>query len=468
MTVLGAVLMSLAAVGVLLRRRVLVAVALGVAAGVPSSAGIVLVQPVPIFACVGAVAGVALFLRPVSDGRPRALSLLSAFLAWSLVWTALAPWVFAGVPVLTPRGGVERQLSALTPLDYTTTNFAQAVILLAAVCATAFLLRSGTAQLALAVAAWVGITTSLVRVGLRQIGLDVLAPVLDTLQTYYANTDSRWRGVFNEPSELAAFATGATVYAVVRAARSERPGERLAHGALASGGATLLLGSASGTALVAAAIVLGIASVLLLARFATSGGRGAPWIIAAVIVAAIAGLLFGDVLVAPAVDLLQAKIGSKSHTARSGADIVGLDVLWSTRGFGAGLGGNRSSSFIVTLLSTVGVVGTALFAWVLASAVRSGSRVPTALPAVAALLAIVIAKAVAVPDLGTPLLWLLLSASTTTALVRSRSVGSIPCDGVEWAGPGSGTSPSRTSRATPSTSPASSPTHPRPSRPSRP
>ncbi|PYY33960.1 MULTISPECIES: hypothetical protein [unclassified Curtobacterium] len=420
MTILGAVLIGSALLGVLLRRRALVAVALGCAAGLPSSAGLVVGQPVPIFVCVGAVAGVAFLVEPRRAGPTPVLTVLVGFAVWSLTWTVMAPWVFAGVPVLTPRGGVERQLSALTPLGYTTTNFAQSLILASALGAAAFLIRSRTAPLALTVTTWVGVGGSLVRSALRQAGLDVLAPFLDTLQTYYADTDSRWRGVFNEPSELAAFATGVAAYATARALLADRSATRVACSALAVGAGTLLLGSASGTALVTTGIVAGTALIVLVARFAANGGRGAPWVVLGLLAVLITAMTMGTDLIEPAVELATGKLGSQSQLARSGADGVGLEVFWDTGGLGAGLGGNRASSFVVTLLSTVGVVGTALFSFAVFRTVRTGLRSRVTVPAAVGLLALLVAKTVAIPDLGTPLLWILLCASLSAGASKNR------------------------------------------------
>lgn len=413
MTVLGAVVCVLALMGVVLRRPRVTAVALGVAAGLPSSAGIIAAQPIPVFVCVGAVAAVGLLSLTWTVRVERWAWLFAAFVLWSLAITALGPWVFAGTPVLTPRGGIERQLSALTPLDYTSTNLAQALILVTASSAVAFLVRSGTARTALVTAAVTGVGLSLVRSVARAAGADFLAPFLDTLQTYYATTDLRWRGVFNEPSELAAFALGVAAMSGVAMCTATRTRARVLHLALASGALVLMVGSASGTAVLAAGIVGAVAVVVVVVRWLRSGGVGTEWLVVTGLLVGVALVLQGGAAVGFVTAIIEGKVGSGSQIARSGADAVALQVIADSWGVGVGLGGNRSSSFFLTLLSTVGIVGSALFVSMIAVVTREALRHRAGVSAVAGLLAVLVAKTVATPDLGTPLMWLLLAAAVT-------------------------------------------------------
>ncbi|PZE86193.1 hypothetical protein DEI91_03535 [Curtobacterium sp. MCBD17_032] len=405
-----------------------VATALGVGAGLPATAGAVLAGlPVPLFTCVTLVAVVAAWRRPAVRPVPAALWVLVAFAAWSTVMTVVGPWAFHGTPVLLPRGGVDEQVRAPSPLTYTTSNLAQTVYLLTALVASTFLARTGTATTALRTAAWTGAGGSAVRSTFEAVGIDPLAPVLDTLAVDYSPAgDTRWRGVFAEPSELAAFSMGVSAFAIVTAART-RGTERVAAVALSGVGLCDLLASASGTAVAASAIVGLAAVVVVVARFLASGGRGAPAIALGTLVVVGVAVAAGDRLLGPVRSLVVDKVGSQSFDARSAADAIGLRVAVDSLGFGVGLGSDRSSSFVVTLLATTGVVGLGLFASavtvLLRSALRAGcgdtpcvpparspwSRPPTPGPVVAGLLALLAAKAVSTPDLSTPLLWLLIA-----------------------------------------------------------
>ncbi|OEI69017.1 hypothetical protein Cus16_1511 [Curtobacterium sp. ER1/6] len=456
----------MALVGLLLRRDRVVAVALGAAAAFPQSAGVALgsVAPVPVFVCVAAVAAVGGLLTRDPRRFPSGFGLLVVFALFAWTWTVLGPWVFEGALVLGPRGGLNNPERVLVPLGWSETNLTQSVILLAALCAVFFLARTGTALFTLEVSVWTCVAASFVREPLRLAGADVLAPYIDTLNAWYAVYEVRWRGVFSEPSLLAGFATAVVVFSAARALTTGSARTRVASVVLAAAAAVLLVGAGAGTGAVAMIVIAPTAGVLLVVRFVRSGGKGAPWYVLGALVAVLAALTVGSTAVSGVVEVVTAKVGTNSQVSRGGSDTIGLDLLLHTVGLGVGLGGNRSSSFAVSLLSTVGVVGSVLFIAVVVAAVRGAHREPTRVAAAAGLLALLVAKAVALPDLGDPLLWLLLAASWP----GRGSVGSDPCDGVEWAGPASATSPSRTSRATPSTSPAWSPTHPRPSPHSRP
>lgn len=421
MTVLGAVVCALAMMGVVFRRPRATAVALGVAAGLPSSAGVIAAQPIPVFVCVGAVAAVGLFSLRWTVRVERWAWLFAAFVLWSLALTALGPWVFAGTPVLTPRGGIERQLSALTPLDYTSTNLAQVLILVTASSAVAFLVRSGTARTALVTAAVTGVGLSLVRSVARAAGADFLAPFLDTLQTYYATTDVRWRGVFNEPSELAAFALGVAAMSGVAMCTATRLRARVLHLALAGGAVVLMIGSASGTAVLAAGVVGAVVVIVVVVRYLRSGGLGTEWVVVSALLVGVALVIQGGAAVDFVTAIVDGKVGSGSQIARSGADAVALQVVADSWGVGVGLGGNRSSSFFLTLLSTVGVIGSGLFVSMVAVITREALRHRATVSAAAGLLAVLVAKTVATPDLGTPLMWLLLAAAVTVVPAATTS-----------------------------------------------
>ncbi|WP_267423476.1 MULTISPECIES: hypothetical protein [unclassified Curtobacterium] len=416
MTLLGVLALACALIGAARRRPKLIAIALGFGAGVPASAGIVVgAVAVPVFSCVGLVAVVSwLATRPRGPGSAVA-STLVAFAAWSIAVTAIGPWAFAGTPVLEPRGGIDEQIRALTPLAFGISNIAQAGYLVIALVVVLHLAATGTARTALSVAAWTGIGLSTVRNVLRSAGTDPLAPVFDTLNASYTDGDARLRGVFSEPSELATFTlavmTGTVVLALT--SRGRRRIAPLVLGALALGN---LLGSVSGTAVIASGAVVALALVVVVVRTVLRDGRGVVWFVLGAITVTSVLLVAGDTVTTPLLDVIEDKVGSQSFDSRTAADAIGLRVTSDTLGIGAGLGSNRSSSFLVTLLSTVGVPGTALFIVAVALVVRRAAGQRATLPAVATLGALLIAKVVSVPDLSTPLLWVTIALCMTASL----------------------------------------------------
>ncbi len=123
------------------------------------------------------------------------------------------------------------------------------------------------------------------------------------------------------------------------------------------------------------------------------------------------------------------KSGSASQTSRQAADHASLNVLSRTDYLGAGLGSHRASSLVLTLLGTVGVLGTLLFALAVLSTVRAAGRFGY-LPVLGALIAELAAQAIAIPDLSFPWLWLSLGCCANATLrMRGASDGTMQASG---------------------------------------
>lgn len=422
-TVLGALLALVLAVVVVSRPRLL-PVVIGVAAALPYSTAVVVAgNGVPLFHVAGVVA-VLMLVRTVPLRTTHwTANLLVLFAVWAAVITALGPWMFAGTRVLSARGGLDGQVLDPDRLGYTVSTAAQFGYLVIAIGTVLFLVRSGGTRVAVRTAFVVGTVLSSLRALLVRAGTDGLAWLFDTNPTIPYSTlgpAERLRGVFNEPSELAAFSVPAGVFFAVAASRSS--GRRRA------GWVVLLvltvvnlLGAGSGTAVAATGVVLGVGLLVLAVRYVLRGGAGTAWLVLGGLVTAIVVLSSGPALWEPVEALVSDKIGSQSWDARTGGDSFAWGVTAETLWLGTGLGGNRPSSFVMSVLSCLGVPGLVLLGAVLIGAavlaIRSGRA-----PYGAALLALVIAKAVGTPDLSTPVLWLLLAACVAAAW-RGATVG---------------------------------------------
>jgi hypothetical protein len=104
------------------------------------------------------------------------------------------------------------------------------------------------------------------------------------------------------------------------------------------------------------------------------------------------------------------KSEAMSFVSRVVADLGSLTILKNTYGLGVGLGSNRPSSLVTTLLSTVGIVGTMLFAIVLYRIVKvfPGRSAPSALQmSFWSLIGLFVAQSVGIPDINRPVLWAL-------------------------------------------------------------
>jgi hypothetical protein len=117
------------------------------------------------------------------------------------------------------------------------------------------------------------------------------------------------------------------------------------------------------------------------------------------------------------------KVASQSYNERSTANTDSYHVFFNSYGFGVGLGSDRASSFVPTLLGATGVIGSALFVAAVAVLLRRGWRVPTYRPVVWALVALLVGKISSGPDLsdGTGILWISLGILAHAALTAERS-----------------------------------------------
>ncbi|QZQ55983.1 hypothetical protein KZI27_03790 [Curtobacterium sp. TC1] len=412
MTLLGIVLV--AALGIALSvRRDWLPVIVGVAAGLPFSAAVAIGgNGVPLFSVAAAACGVALLSTPRLGTSHWTANAFVVFLAWATVITALGPWMFAGIRVLVPRGGVDGQVMDPGFLGYSISNGAQMAYLLLAACATLYLVRVRGAVVAAGTALVVGTVLTSLRGLLVTVQADFLGPVFDSLPNVaysWVGPGARLRGVFSEPSELAAFSLPAAAFSVMAAMRSRGPAKWLWSIACVLACSNLLQAS-SGTAVAASAAFIAIGLVLLAVRYVLRGGIGTPWLVIGALTLGVLALTVGDQLAAPVQELVDDKVGSTSWDSRTGADDFSWGVIADTLGLGTGLGGNRPSSFALSLLSTLGVPGTVAFAVLVLGLVATAMRTPETVPVAVALVALIVSKVVGTPDLSTPVLWVLIAA----------------------------------------------------------
>jgi O-Antigen ligase len=143
-------------------------------------------------------------------------------------------------------------------------------------------------------------------------------------------------------------------------------------------GAALLL-STSTTALAALLLYLGGVCTLALGRALAPASRRLWPLLAAVLalagLALLAGLVLRPDLLSKLTRFADVVVGSKldsgSGTERMAWMAQGLRNLRDTWGLGVGLGSNRSSSFLVVLLSNLGVLGTLLYAAFVVAVLRT-------------------------------------------------------------------------------------------------
>lgn len=405
--------------------------ALALAGATPMGAALVAGgQAVPTFyaAAVGAV--LALTLRLVgtrslahSDAQrlPPGVPLLLAFLMWSTVVTLLAPLLFDGQPVLDPVNPTAQLYAAIV----TSSNIAQTGYLVLGIGVVLFVARSPQAGPHL-----VGLTAgtitvlSLWRYLGKEFGLPFPEGVLDNSPGFAfvesaAGGEERFRGILSEPAGLATFALVTICYMLPRS-RDVQGWRRVGALALAAAAAYLGTISTSTTFVVAGGVLAGCAVaaclVALLRRRVTVG----PGVATFVCVLPVLALWLVPVITGFATTAIDDKVGSSSYDDRSSADVQSYEILFDTHGLGVGLGASRASSFLPSLLSTTGVVGTVLFTAAVVSLMVRGGRLRSYRPVVWALGALLVVKVISGPDLSdtSGILWISLGVLSAGVLAQ--------------------------------------------------
>lgn len=353
------------------------------------------------------------------------LALLILFAVTATGLTLVLPHLFRGLAVYAPRGGLDAQIGAGTPLAFGISNIAQVGYLWLNIGVVVYI--AGTARHPETVHRyvhsflWSGLFV--VAIGLYQalaetLGLPFPYQFLlnNTLRSLrYGITFSgvpRITATFTEASNLAVFATPFLAFAMIRFLMLRR--RVWANLALTAAVLVVLLLSTSSAAYLGiAGLGLAMITALVLVPILQRGSFGRR---IGLSLAAASLLTLGAVAALPELQRVIAaatldKGSSNSFQVRRQADIDAVRLLPRTSFLGVGLGSNRPSSFVTGLLSTTGVLGLTLFigaVLTLLLAMRR-SRLPTPLVASVrwALLTLLALKALASPDLSTPVLWVL-------------------------------------------------------------
>jgi hypothetical protein len=381
----------------------------------PGSAGVIVAeQNVQVFyiVAVGMLgAAVARIRLPAVLGtdldRSPGLRPLVAFLLWTLLVTATAPYIFDGIPVLNPRAGIDDGIADPAMLTYQISNFAQSGYLFFGVAIVVIL---GTTR---ALSSWVpasGFAIGTALSSLRYVMPESLAAELfdSSPNVSISGETERLRGIFTEPSALGGFEVTAAVFFVMAASRT-RSWRRYVCLGMGMWALTNAVLSGSGTALMGGLLILGVIALQAAYRAAVGIGRISVAALVGWILAVPLLIVVGPTLYAGANGLVGDKVDSSSYANRSAADLFSIDLTGQTYGLGVGLGANRPSSFVAMILSNSGVLGTALFVTAMALILWYALRSHAYQPTVWALVALMCSKVVAGPDLSDPLMWFLLA-----------------------------------------------------------
>ncbi|KYH44975.1 hypothetical protein [Branchiibius sp. NY16-3462-2] len=367
----------------------------------------------------------SMFRRDIEDLRSPEIpgtTLLITFIIWCVGLAVLAPALFDGLVTVTPDHHI------LQAGRLTSSNIAQLTYLILGVAVVIILARDPrtgprilgiSLSLAMALSMWRYLATEL-HVWFPA-GVFDNAPTLTYIETAPGGAP-RFRGIFSEPSALAGSALVAIAYGLARAGQL-RGVRRFPPLILAGVAAFLGAVSTSTTFIIAGAVVAVILLALSAFEFAVARARVGlgTAIVGCLVVLALTWLA------APAartvLSAFNGKVSTASFSERTDANVASYNVFGETWGLGVGLGSGRASSFIATLVSTTGIVGTALFVAAIALIAYSSLSIRQARPALWVLITLLVTKAVAGPDLSDPtgLLWMTLGVLAAAKIQQDRA-----------------------------------------------
>jgi hypothetical protein len=386
-----------------------------------------------------------------SNAQSAPAMYLGILIALAAIGALLLPNIFLGLPVYSPKLGLDDQLNHMSSLAFEVSHLNQVAqlvvnalivyILWLKPIAPTVLIRSITLGWAIV------IFFCLWQLLANVTGIYFPEEYLYTVEGWSLGKDqmlgsfSRVNGPFVEPSLLATYLTGMFGFFLVLWIRKPTGMVLLA----------LLLTVFSMLITVSSTAYISLMLILLAALFCFGlvplirGG----WIyhsiwrlfISLVILALI--LAFGSFASSEMRELIDLVLFEKSEgdsfLVRFDADIQSAQMVWQTYGMGVGLGGNRPSSFLLFLLSNVGLVGFALFALFIFSLSRlafkqmiskdsSASKLSPiwVQAAVWGFWATILAKIIAQPDLSFAPMWIWIFLLASFSAIRRSTLTTSP------------------------------------------
>ncbi|MCJ2180015.1 hypothetical protein [Novosphingobium album (ex Hu et al. 2023)] len=315
---------------------------------------------------------------------PERLMLLTLFWLIALVCTLFLPRLFAGAVMIVPMRGIVSAPSPLQPSTQNISQFAYLSISVFSVFAFARMLQPAAmrqhALRAMCLGGFVTVATGLLDYASQFLPI---SPLLEPFRTasYALLTDievlggKRVVGLMPEASAFGAQCLSflSALYFYRRAMESSRQRDALVPAAMALLALCAWLSTSSGT-LVGLAVFVLVTALEWIARIHSSERKDALYrqglggemsvTVLALIATALVAILQPQVL-DPLYELVQRMVlekqSSSSFTERGMWRSTALASLQASHGFGVGLGSTRSSSSVVGVFSSTGVIGGTLF-----------------------------------------------------------------------------------------------------------
>jgi hypothetical protein len=355
----------------------------------------------------------------------------TAFVIFSAMSAFVFPFVFQGIHVYVPKGGIDEQYLSPGNLQISSSNFAQAIFILL-YWLSIILLLTNKSENRIKIIERAYVISSIIVLFFSFYQLISILTGIPYPGSYLLNNTSygiaqnatfgflpRINSTFTEPSFYAMFVGSFATWLYIRLLNEDNSKRLWAWGSALCIALLGLLLSASSTGYLSMLVFFACHSMVSL--FSKNKGTHNKRIFIIISGCALFFIIF--YIFVPGTDvilnvILFEKGESDSSLHRFAADAYAFTVLENTAYFGAGLGSNRPSSFITFLISNVGIIGMffiLLATYVLwkmgmqASKVASLKSTSAAVQASGwALFTMLVSKAVAGADLSFPPMWILI------------------------------------------------------------
>lgn len=366
------------------------------------------------------VAAFAALWFVVIDGKRRwpsgvlvpVLVLMTGYMVLSSV---ILPTVFAGINVLVPRAGIDAQTLEPGTLTFSVSNVAQASYLLLAASVVLFIASNPPPRHFINAGFAIGTVLNVWALANQLYGIPFPSEIFDAGVdgaiggTSSFNGTARLRGVFSEPSYLATFSLAALLFNAFLLRTTDVRGRKWVLAMVVANSVALVF-SYSGTAVASATVVILLVLFALSWQFATGTLKPPPLLTSGLLFGGAIAALFSGLVSNYVSVLVGAKVGGSSYVNRNSSNSFSWDLFLQTGGFGAGLGSSRPSSFFFMLISTVGLIGLALFVLLVAMVVIRAAKAGGFAPEIWALFATLVAKVIAEPNMSQTVLWMSIAA----------------------------------------------------------
>jgi hypothetical protein len=305
--------------------------------------------------------------------------ILAIFIAWCVFSAFVLPVLFAGLPVQSPRAGVDQDYYIQTALQWSPSNGGQAGYMILnfvmVMCLVQIAVLPGRLERLVSVFSWSGVFVAAVgtfQIFCNRLGLPFPSWLFNSNQAwaqlpnqFIGNGFSRMSATFVEPSEAAGFLAAWSVFELSLAISGSR--RNGLHWLWAAVGSFMLVETTSTTGYVTAAVMWGLTAWDCLQTVLRSGRIKAK---ATIAVLTLAGAVIVALIVVPDTWLLLDAVlfdkgMSKSAVHRTATFGRAIEVFENSWGLGVGLGSNRAMSVFFYVLSNLGLVGIALILYLL-------------------------------------------------------------------------------------------------------